>query len=266
MSDYIKINRKILEWEWYKNLNTCRLFFHFLLKANWKDGRFEGKDIPRGSFVASIPSLSEETGLTQREVRTAISHLKKTGEVTSKNYNKYTVFTVKNYCMYQANDRQTTDKRHSNDILTTTIEKREEGKKNITVSDETVCRTDVRHIIEAWNKLDKYGIKPISKLTSGSQRYQRLIARIKQYGVESVLSAIKKVEISDFLQGKNWKGWAITFDWFVLPNNFPKILEGNYDNKTGGGKNGDIRRNSSENKRDAYADEFERMLNGESKE
>ena len=41
---YIKIDRKILDWEWYRNLNTCRLFFHLLLKANWKDGRFEGKE------------------------------------------------------------------------------------------------------------------------------------------------------------------------------------------------------------------------------
>ena len=28
----------------------------------------------------------------------------------------------------------------------------------------------------------------------------------------------------------------ITFDWFVLPNNFPKVLEGNYDNDKGQGQ------------------------------
>ena len=104
-----------------------------LLRANWKDGRFEGKVIPRGSFVSSLPKLADETSMTIREVRTAISHLKSTGEVTCKTYPKYTVFTVKNYCEYQAsdiqNDSQTTGNRHSNDILTTTIEEKEEGKK-----------------------------------------------------------------------------------------------------------------------------------------
>jgi hypothetical protein len=123
-----------MEWEWYGNINTCRLFIHMLLRANWKDGRFEGKVIPRGSFVSSLPKLAEETSLTIREVRTAISHLKSTGEVTCKTYPKYTVFTVKNYCEYQQsdiqNDSQTTDKRHSNDILTTTIEEKKEGKNN----------------------------------------------------------------------------------------------------------------------------------------
>ena len=132
--EYIKLNRKIMEWEWYGNINTCRLFIHMLLRANWKDGRFEGKVIPRGSFVSSLPKLADETSMTIREVRTAISHLKLTGEVTCKTYPKYTVFTVKNYCEYQSsdiqNDSQTTCNRHSNDILTTTIEEKKEGKNN----------------------------------------------------------------------------------------------------------------------------------------
>ena len=86
--DYIKLNRKVLNWEWYGNINTCRLFIHMILKANWKDGKFEGKVIPRGSFVSSLPKLADETSLTMREVRTAISHLKSTGEVTCKTYSK----------------------------------------------------------------------------------------------------------------------------------------------------------------------------------
>ena len=131
--NYIKINRKILEWEWYTDINTSRLFFHMLLKANWKDGRFQGTTVPRGSFVSSLQNLSSETGLTIREIRTAISHLKTTGEVTSEGHNKYSVFTVVNYDLYQSSDTQTdtqaTWERHSNDILTTTIEERKEGKK-----------------------------------------------------------------------------------------------------------------------------------------
>ena len=75
MSDYIKLYRSLLDWEWYKNINTKVLFIHLLLKANWKDARFEGQVIPRGSFVSSIAKLSEETDLTIREVRTEISHL-----------------------------------------------------------------------------------------------------------------------------------------------------------------------------------------------
>lgn len=133
MADYVKIDRKMLDWEWYRNINTKVLFLHMLLKANWKEGRFENKVVPRGSFVSSVKKLSEETDLTEREIRTAISHLKTTGEVTSKSYPKYTVFTVKNYDKYQTtdkqNDKQVTSKRQTNDKRTTTIEERKKERK-----------------------------------------------------------------------------------------------------------------------------------------
>ena len=131
--NYIKLSRGLLEWEWYTDINTTRLFIHMLLKANWKDGNFKGTTVPRGSVVSSIGKLSGETGLTEREIRAAITHLKKTGEETSKTTNKFTVFTVVKYDLYQTtdkqNDRQPTSNRHSNDILTTTIEEKKEGKK-----------------------------------------------------------------------------------------------------------------------------------------
>lgn len=133
--DYIKLSRKILEWEWWSDINTSRLFIYMILKANWKDGKFQGKEIPRGSFVSSLPRLSEETALTIREIRTAISHLKLTGELTVTTYSKFSVFTIKNYAEYQTNDtqndKQATGERHSDDILTTTIEERKKERNNI---------------------------------------------------------------------------------------------------------------------------------------
>ena len=48
--------------------------------------------------------------------------------------------------------------------------------------------------------------------------------------MESVLQAIDEISTSDFLKGQNNKGWTITFDWFIKPNNFIKVLEGNYKN------------------------------------
>lgn len=101
MSDYIKLHRKFLEWEWYRNENTKNLFIHCLLKANWKESKFEGNVIQRGSFVSSIDILANETGLTSDEVRTAIKHLICTGEITKQSTNKYTVFSVVNYDLYQ---------------------------------------------------------------------------------------------------------------------------------------------------------------------
>lgn len=137
---FIKIDRGILDWEWYSDINTTRLFIHLILKANWKDGRFQGQEIKRGSFVTSYPKLAEETELTVNQVRTSLSKLKSTGEITVKSQSKFSVITVKNYCLYQdisqANHSQITDKPQTNHSQITTIEeskkvRREEIKKRV---------------------------------------------------------------------------------------------------------------------------------------
>ena len=91
----------------------------------------------------------------------------------------------------------------------------------------SVCRTqDVRRIVQAWNTL---GLQQVTKLAPDSKRGTMLRTRVREYGTEAVLQAIEKIRQSAFLRGQNAKGWVITFEWFVRPNNFPKVLEGNYD-------------------------------------
>ena len=100
------------------------------------------------------------------------------------------------------------------------------GKDSNTVSNDTVRSTDVQLIIDAWNSLP--GLSRITKLVSGSQRYEWLRVRIREYGIDEVLRAIENIRNCPFLLGKSKGGWTITFDWFVRPNNFPKVLDGNY--------------------------------------
>lgn len=223
--DYIKINRSLLEWGWYKDKNTSRLFIHMLLKANWKDGFSLGIEIKRGSFVSSLAKLSEETNLSVREIRTAIKHLESTGEVTSKKYNKFSVFTVNNYCSYQSSDTQS-------DKQVTTIEEGKKGRKKEYIdTNVSIKQHSIQSIIDAWNQLEPYGIKMIYRINPGSKRYTSLIALLEQFGEEKVIQAVDKVKQSDFLQGKTDARFSLNFDWFINPNNFVKVLEGKYDER-----------------------------------
>ena len=86
--NFIKIDRKIINWEWWSDINTFRLFMYMLISAYWKDGNYKGKAIPRGSFPSSVSDLAKNTCLTESEVRTALKHLQSTGEITSKSTNK----------------------------------------------------------------------------------------------------------------------------------------------------------------------------------
>ena len=111
------------------------------------------------------------------------------------------------------------------------LDKDSEDKERIDSTEPvgSVCRTkDVRRITEAWNSL---GLQQLTKMTSDSKRGGMLRARVNEYGVDKVLEAIEKIRSSDFLKGQNKSGFIITFEWFVRPNNFPKVLEGNYDNR-----------------------------------
>lgn len=130
---FIKLDRKILQWGWYTNVCTKTLFLHCLLMANWKPGEFQGVRCERGQLITSLESLSRQTGLTVRQVRTALKHLETTGEVTKRATSKFTLLTVNRYDYYQGDGsfsgRRETKERQGTGKQTTTIKERKEEKE-----------------------------------------------------------------------------------------------------------------------------------------
>lgn len=82
-------------------------------------------------------------------------------------------------------------------------------------------------IVNAWNELP---VTHIHSINSGTKRHKMVKARINEYGINAVLEAINLVSQSPFLLGRK-TDFVITFDWFVKPNNFIKVYEGNYSNR-----------------------------------
>lgn len=133
MSGWIKIHRQILDWEWYSDNNTFRLFIHLILKANHKDRRFKGIELKAGSVVTSRDILSFETGLSVRQVRTSLDKLKTTNEVTIKTSSKGTIIQLVNYEKYQLATSEMTNERPANDQQTTT-NKKEKKERSIFIA------------------------------------------------------------------------------------------------------------------------------------
>lgn len=96
----------MLDWEWYTDINVCRLFTHMLLKANHKDKNWRGILIKRGQTLTSLNTLESETGLSKSQIRTAIKKLISTQEIAQQSHSQHTVFTIKNYDSYQVDDTQ----------------------------------------------------------------------------------------------------------------------------------------------------------------
>jgi DNA-binding transcriptional regulator YhcF (GntR family) len=131
---FIKLHRKMLHWEWYTDIPVRVLFEHCLLKANYKEKKWRGHTIEAGSFITSYANLARETGLSVRQIRTAISKLKSTGEVTHKGQGSFSVITVNSWDDYQENDKdcdnlKTSERQSSDKVATTTKEYKE--RKNI---------------------------------------------------------------------------------------------------------------------------------------
>jgi hypothetical protein len=110
-------------------------------------------------------------------------------------------------------------------------EKKEQAIKG---KSEHSYHEDVEKIVQMWNDLESYGIKPVTKITATSSRYKNTVARLREYSIKDFEKAIENIKQSDFLQGKMGDKWAsrggFDYEWFVKPNNFPKVLEGKYNN------------------------------------
>lgn len=105
-AEFIKLNRKILDWQWYSEPCTRDVFIHCLLMANWCDGEWHGYRYKRGQLITSLPSLSLTVGFSIQRIRTALKNLKSTGEITDWHDNKVRIITIVNYDKYQSDNRQ----------------------------------------------------------------------------------------------------------------------------------------------------------------
>ena len=98
---FIKLHRKMLEWEWYDHDNTKLLFIHLLLIASWKECQWHGIQLYPGELIRSNENLGTELGKTVKQIRAALENLKRTGEVATRFEAGTRIITVKNWGQYQ---------------------------------------------------------------------------------------------------------------------------------------------------------------------
>ena len=197
---YIKLHRKILNWRWYKKPSTKQLFIHLLLIANIDDRDFENITVHRGECVSSIRGLACDTGLTEREVRTALKHLKETQEVTQTAYPKFSVFTVNNYELYQAETQTMTSNRHADDTQVTS--KRHHNKKD---NKDKNDKKDNNIESNPAPLMKSFGEYNHVKLTE--EQYNKLVA---EYGKNIIAECIRKVDEYCQQHGKTYKDYNLT--------------------------------------------------------
>jgi biotin operon repressor len=141
MKGWIKLHRKLMDWEWYQYPHMLHLFVHLLLRANHKGKSWQGKLIKRGQLITSRDKLSEETSISANMIYERLKKLEESGEIAQQPSNKYTLITICNFDLYQDETKEqilknvqqynnkTTSRQHQNDT-NKNVEKRIEGEED----------------------------------------------------------------------------------------------------------------------------------------
>lgn len=154
---FITLQRQIIDWEWYDDANTFRLFIHILLKANHTDKNYRGTLIKRGTFLTGRDVLAKETGLSIQQIRTGLKKLKSTNEITIKTNSKGSVVQVVKYNDYQSVTSKVTNKQPASNqqVTTTNNDNNDNNEKNTIPSIEEF----VKHALTRKPNLDTEDIK-----------------------------------------------------------------------------------------------------------
>jgi uncharacterized phage protein (TIGR02220 family) len=193
MSGWVKLHRQILEWEWYDDHNTFRLFIHLLLKANHKEKKYRGMLLQTGTILTSRDILALEVGLSVRQTRTALIKLKSTNEVAIKTSGQGTIIQIVNYAKYQVETSETTNERPTSDQQTTTNKKEKNNKKDNLI--------DYPLLLNHINNTLGRQFKVINEKVKGSFK-----ARLKEgYSQEDILKAITNCKASTFHKENNYE-------------------------------------------------------------
>lgn len=107
MNGWIKIDRKLIDWEWFNEPETLQLWLYLLLMANFEEKKWNGITIKRGQFVTSVDKLKTVLHSTPKKIRTRLGRLKTANCIAIETTSKNTVVTILNYDLYQ--DQQTVE-------------------------------------------------------------------------------------------------------------------------------------------------------------
>lgn len=142
---FVKLLRRIRDWEWYDRYVEKDILIELLLIANWKEKTWKGIKIERGQAVTGRKKLAAKLGFSEQQIRTGLSNLQKTGEITIKSTNKFSIITVCSWDTYNSEEdqdqptNQPTDNQqtHHRDNHQTTTTKKDKNirNKNYTVDE-----------------------------------------------------------------------------------------------------------------------------------
>jgi len=222
---WIKVHRKLLDWEWYDDSKIVHLYIHCLLKANHKPNKWRGITIEQGQFISSYSKLSCELPMTVQQIRTALNKLKSTNEITITSTSKYSIISITNWDSYQLDNKQDNNEATS---------KQQTDNKQVTTN-----KNDKK---EKNDKKKRFVFDKAVSLPNDFEITEELSAWANEKGHNKLKEHLEYFKIACESKGYTYKNWnagfqkAVRDDWAKLKQQpryqqqneraTPKIFEG----------------------------------------
>ena len=261
-TNWLKLSRCITSMDGYLGEPFCKpmCFIDLLINATHKAIKIHTSKgeilLQRGELSYSIRYLAKRWSVSVRHCRTVLNTFVKEGRISVRIVNGINVINIVNYNLYQGDlfdvktdttsdtttdtTSDTTTDTRSNTNNKNNINKNIINKNNIKKISTNVdikesrnqIEIDFEKLCELWNQQmieNSCTIPQIQRITD--RRKQAVLSRLREFSKDEILKVIENCARSDFLNGRNNRNFIASFDWAFLPNNFIKILEGNYNNK-----------------------------------
>ncbi len=101
---WVRIHRRLLDWEWFKTPGMLNLFLYLILEATHSGIKWEGKYIEPGQLVTTVKKLSKNLKLSTQQIKTGLLRLEATREINKQTTNKYSIITINKFSTYQRED------------------------------------------------------------------------------------------------------------------------------------------------------------------
>lgn len=212
MEGWIKLHRQFTKWEWYDDINTKVLFIHLLCKTQFDDFNYRWEIIPVWHLKTWRKILSQETWLSEQQIRTSLNKLKSTNEITIYPKAKYSLIKVNKWKDYQEVTSKSPSKQpRSNQEVTT--------NKNIIIQEEKklshwnfvkLKKSEYKNLIsDYWEKIIESKIEDMNNYCwSIWKKYKDYNLALRQWIKKDWTQKIWDKSFNSPLQ---WNIWKLTW-------------------------------------------------------
>ena len=135
MNGWIKIHRKMRQWQHYKNIYVRIVFEDLLLSATSIPYSFDGIKVNAGDAVSSVSTIQSNTGISKPIIIKALKTLKDSGELTHRLIGRVSIYHINKFCFYQL----------------------ESGKQDLPLNEES-GKQDLPVVVNGVNRSGKRGL------------------------------------------------------------------------------------------------------------